>query len=168
MSLVLKRISKQGFEPHTVIDVGVGNGTQELYSAFPSASLFLVEPLLEFEETIQSIMSQRQGGYVIAAAGSSDAVQTINVHENHLEGSSLFNELTSTIDDGEPREISVVTLDGLVDDNDLGNPYLIKVDAQGYELEVMQGALSVLKSTEVVILEVLLTSFLLKIQFFTT
>ena len=160
MQRALSQISKQGVQPNTILDVGVGNGTNDLYTAFPNAHLFLVEPLIEFEDTIKSILSTRHGGYSIAAAGAKQSKQTLNVHPDHLEGSSLYNEVTPTIDNGEPRVVPVVTLDQVVHDNQLKKPYLIKVDAQGHEIEIMRGASEILHSTDVVVLEVLLYKFL--------
>ena len=160
MGSVLGRISKQGFNPGTVIDIGVGNGTPELYSSFPDASLFLIDPLIEFEHVMHSITSGRDGDYIIAAAGSSATVRSINVHEEHPEGSSFFKETTPSISDGKPRDISIITIDDVVTQKKLKGPFLIKVDAQGFELEIMRGSESVLPITEVVVLEVLLYKFL--------
>ena len=114
MDKSLNRISSNGFIPNTVIDIGVGNGTQDLYSAFPDAYLYLIEPLVEFKPTIQSILSKRNGDYIIAAAGSSNSTQQINVHDHHMVWSSLFKESTPSIDDGIPREIPVYTVNHLV------------------------------------------------------
>jgi hypothetical protein len=44
---VLAQYRSLGLSPATVIDVGVGPGTPELYAAFPGVRLVLVEPLEE-------------------------------------------------------------------------------------------------------------------------
>jgi hypothetical protein len=35
----LRHLAGSGFRPATVVDVGVGNGTSDLYAAFPDATL---------------------------------------------------------------------------------------------------------------------------------
>jgi hypothetical protein len=62
-------ISKLGFKPKTVIDVGVASGTEELYSAFPEATLLLIEALNQFEPNLVSILKRYRGSYLIVAAG---------------------------------------------------------------------------------------------------
>lgn len=63
-------VSKLGFRPKTVIDVGVASGTEELYSAFPEATLLLIEALKQFEPNLISILQRYRGSYLIAAAGA--------------------------------------------------------------------------------------------------
>lgn len=56
-----------GFDPKTVIDVGVAWGTPPLYEAFPRAYLFLFEALPMFEGILQSIVAKRPGQYQVGA-----------------------------------------------------------------------------------------------------
>lgn len=48
----------------------------------------------------------------------------------------------------------MVTLDGLLESTGFGSPDLIKLDVQGYELEVLKGATMALQSAAFVLLEV--------------
>lgn len=52
---VLNHVSKLGFRPQKVVDVGAACGTFELYKKFPEANHFLIEPLEEFEKDLQNI-----------------------------------------------------------------------------------------------------------------
>ena len=47
---VIDQFIKLGFQPGTVIDVGVAYGTFELYEKFPETNFLLVEPLIEYEK----------------------------------------------------------------------------------------------------------------------
>ena len=57
------------------------------------------------------------------------------------------------------REIDVVTIDGLIELNRTPLPELIKIDVQGFELEVLKGAGKTFGHTEVYILEASFFSF---------
>jgi FkbM family methyltransferase len=150
---VLFHISRLGFRPKTVIDVGVATGTYELYETFPNAKHLLIEPLHEFEDYLKQISSKYNAEYVIAAAGPKTGTMEINVHPDLL-GSSIYKESDGSYVDGVSRKVPVVTLDTLCRSRHLSGSYLIKVDVQGAECLVLEGAQKILKETEVVILEV--------------
>jgi FkbM family methyltransferase len=158
MADVLRHLARQGFRPSTVIDVGVAYGTKELYESFPHSYHLLVEPLREYEPGIRAFAERYSGDFVMAAAGSKPGQRVLHVHSD-LSSSSLFEEVEGQTVDGEPRSVPVVTLDDLCRDRKLSGPFLIKVDVQGAELEVLDGARRVLQETDVVILEVSLFEF---------
>lgn len=149
-----------GFHPRTVIDVGVASGTPELYMAFPDSYFLLIEPLKDFEEDLISILKRYRGSYVLAAAGSSSGWSIFNVHQNHLSGSSLHKESMGTEADGHEVTVPIVRIDDIIKDKQLAGPYLIKVDVQGAELTVLEGAKQVLLEAEVVVLEVSMFEFM--------
>ncbi len=155
MGGALRQLSTLGFYPRTVIDVGVATKTEELYQAFQDADILLVEPLAEFEPFLRDTCRSYKAQYVLAAAGENSGSAVINVHPDKF-GSSLLKEVEGAGVDGVPREIPVVTIDQLCAARNLAGPYLIKVDVQGAELQVLAGAIRALPQTEVVILEVTL------------
>jgi len=155
---VLQHVAKLGFKPATVIDVGVAYGTFDLYQTFPEAHHLLVEPLQEYEPVLQQITRRYRADYILAAAGASPGEITLNVHPD-LAGSSVFTEAEDSDVNGIPRMVPVTTLDHLCVEKSLSGPYLIKIDVQGAELTVLDGASEILRETELVILEVSLFQF---------
>jgi FkbM family methyltransferase len=153
MKGALRHLAKLGFRPPTVIDVGVANATAELYEQFADANILLIEPLKEFEPFLRQICTSYRAQYVLAAAGSKSGSAILNVHENGF-GSSLLNEVDGGTVDGTPREVPMVMIDTVVAEKKLTGPYLLKVDVQGAELQVLEGAERVLQETEVVVMEV--------------
>ena len=149
----LERIRNLGFFPKTVIDVGAAFGTFPLYETFPDAYMLLIEPLQEWEQALESICRKYQGDYIIATAGDRTGETVINVHED-ITCSSVLNEVEGSSVDGTPRIVKVITLDQICQEKNLASPYLIKVDVQGAEINVMDGAECILQETEVIILEV--------------
>jgi FkbM family methyltransferase len=148
----LRQLSSLGFVPRTVIDVGVAYETAELYQEFPKADILLIEPLVEFELFLKKICGTYNAQYVLAAAGAGVGTASLNVHADRF-GSSLLKEVEGAAVDGTPRQVPVVTIDGVCAEKKLGGPYLIKVDVQGAELLVLAGARRTLEETEAVVLE---------------
>jgi FkbM family methyltransferase len=151
-----ENLRKPGLAPATVIDVGVARGTPNLYRAFPDAHLVLIEPLAEFEEDLRRIATRRGGEYVLAAVGAEPGSATIHVDPHTLYGSSLL--VNSWAAPGAPapekREIEVTTLDRLRDERAWPGPFGLKIDVEGYELQVIGGAVALLRETQFVIAEV--------------
>ena len=160
MADALAHVSRFEFYPRTVIDVGVAEGTFPLYKAFPNAFHLLIEPLQEFEPTLRKILETYKGGYIIAAANSQPGCLPFNVHTDHLVGSSFFNEAMGPDFDGTQRMVNAVRIDDVLRENRIQGPYLIKVDTQGSELNVLEGALKTLEETELIILEVSMFQFM--------
>lgn len=153
MAGALRQLSMLGFHPRTVIDVGAASQTAELYEEYPKADILLIEPLREFEPSLRKIRDKYRAQYLLAAAGERPGTATLNVHPDHF-GSSLLKEEEGPSVDGEPRQVPVITIDEVCTERNLKGPYLIKVDVQGAELQVLAGARQTLSSTEAIVLEV--------------
>lgn len=158
----LKQARGAGLAPGTVIDVGaaVGSFTRTCHGVFPDAQYLLIEPLEEYAPSLANVVTDIQGAsYELAAATSHRDGVVVNVHPD-LVGSSLYRESEEDRGvNGIPRNVPSVTLDTLVQERKAEAPYLVKVDVQGAELDVLAGAEFVLQRTELVLLEVSLFQF---------
>lgn len=152
-----ENLRKPGLAPATVIDVGVARGTPNLYDAFADAHLVLVEPLREFEEDLQRICRRRGGEYVLAAVGDEPGRAELLVDPGMLYSSSLLvdeRRPPEQQDALERREVTVTTLDALRAERGWKGPFGLKIDAEGYEHRVIEGATALLRETQFVIAEV--------------
>jgi FkbM family methyltransferase len=149
MAAALAPVARQ-FAPGTVIDVGVAWGTPGLLRAFPNARLLLIEPLEEFEDALQRLADRRGARVVRAAVGRQPGALELNVTTGLSDTSSY-----RSVDDVcvQRRTVPVTTVDLEVARWGLPGPYLLKIDVQGAELDVLCGATNTLQSTEVVLLE---------------
>ena len=142
-------------DPDTIVDVGVANGTPELYAAFPGRRLVLVEPLAGVHsDALDRIKAGRPEVTVMPYAAGSEERQTfIRVDVGQPSRSSVLKRTELT---GEGREIRqtpvrIERLDDML--AKIEGPYGIKIDAEGMELEALKGAERTLSETEFVILE---------------
>jgi len=139
----------------TFIDVGVGaDGTPDLYQKFQEKKLVLIDPLDEAEKFYKENMQEVDAIFYKTALGESTGSLKINIEENI--GRSTILDVSDINFEGNPveqREISVNTLDDVLKNDQLGK-IGIKIDTEGYELNVILGAKKTLSSTKFVIAEV--------------
>jgi FkbM family methyltransferase len=144
-------------EIDTLIDIGVGvKGTPELYSRFPTQNLLLFDPLFEAEEYARRELVNRQFRFFQIGLGSKETSLVLNTEKN-LDRSSLLRTTEINAEEYvEPRVVEIKTLDSIIekvaDELRLGK-IGIKIDTEGFELEVIRGAERTLSQTEFVILE---------------
>jgi FkbM family methyltransferase len=81
------------------------------------------------------------------------------INDEFHTGNSYYREDTEAFDNIEPVEVTTVSLDKYVVENNLPLPDLIKIDTQGSELDILKGAEYCLKNASVLILELPLISY---------
>jgi len=148
MGQALRHLSSRGFTPATVIDVGVADGTPPLYTCFPEARTLLVEPLAEFRPQLERLARRHGCEIVAAAAGPREGEAELYIKPRTSTSSAYLGRIA-----GEKRRVPMVALDRLVEQRSLAPPFLVKVDAEGAELEVLRGAERLLPGIDVLILE---------------
>ena len=154
----LQDLRNRGFIPKQILDIGASNGTwtRECLRVFPNAQYFLIDPLEENRDALEKLRQQSSNkvDFIIGAAGSSVGRMKFNV-EKGLNSSS-FLKYTEPIVTTIPREVQVLTTNNLIRANKINMPDLIKIDVEGFELEVLKGCSMIWSHTECIILE---TSF---------
>jgi FkbM family methyltransferase len=146
---VLKRF---GFSPTHVIDVGAnhGNWTRASMQFFPDASYTLLEPQDHLKVHVEGLIAAgRKIQWV--NAGASDQSGTLTFYISHRDDSSTFVDVGC--DPSQQRSVEVLSLDDLLVRYKLPVPELVKIDAEGFDLKVLQGAKTLLGKTEVILLE---------------
>lgn len=148
---VLKSIRVTGWKPGTVIDVGVGTGTAGLYGAFPDAKICLIDPVDENRPYMEQIR-ERYGDVVIMPVAASNVSEEREIAVTPHDG--LSDARGGVARQGwVARRVRTMTIDDIVRECKLPAPYLLKVDTDFHEKEILEGARETLASTEVCILE---------------
>jgi FkbM family methyltransferase len=146
-----ENLRREDLAPATIIDVGVAGGTVTLYQAFPDARHVLIEPLEEYRADIEKLVDQYGAEHVETALGAEEGTAVIHIDRSRLQ-SSLMTKINAE-EDAEHREVPVTTLDKLVAERGWKGPFGLKLDVEGYERHVIQGATETLRDTEFVIAE---------------
>lgn len=140
-----------GFQPNTIIDVGAYSGewARLAHSIWPDASISMYDGNPENEEKLQTAVRQLpRADYRMSLLGP-EHKPSVKMYQMST-GSSVLPELTSF-----PRNVIEVEMNRLDDlaHADWQSPVLLKLDVQGFELEVLKGARQTLARTEMVVLE---------------
>jgi FkbM family methyltransferase len=154
MSLLL--LQQHGFTAGTLIDIGAAEGSFFLFrdqaNVFPAARYFLIDAMQENEAGYRKLAAKFNVGYEITALScmEGEVVMRIdpdfyNTHVDHLQpGTSYENS----------RRVPVSMLDRVVERHSLQPPFVLKLDVQGGELDVLRGALRTLEETVIVTSEI--------------
>ena len=151
-----KKLAKQGFTPRTILDIGANYGgwSRIVSTVFKDARFFLIEPQEEMRPFLDNFCARNPGSnWVLAGAGAERGELMLTVWDD-LQGSAfLAPEVQTLTPYKRQRLIPMVTIDGLVANGDISTPDLIKIDVQGFELEVLKGGMGCLGKTDVFVIE---------------
>jgi len=150
MRLGLAEMENRGFTPRTIIDVGAfeGEWSRLAKCIWPTSHLFMIEPNLAGSAALAGVAKELGAnvfGEVLGA--NNDQPIQFNVMGS---GSSALPECSSVPRRVETRRLH--RLDSLL--NNIEAPVLLKIDAQGYELEILKGAMGLLPTIEAILLEI--------------
>ncbi len=122
-------------KPDLIFDVGVRSGTPELYRCFKETPFVLVDPQKGGEALLQSKPKHYQ--FIPVGLGAEPGRLVLR----EQSGKSTFlerTELTKT-ETLERHEVEITTLDALIEQYAPEGSIGIKVDVEGFEMEVFRG-----------------------------
>lgn len=158
----LSKLKEMGLPVPVILDVGVQYATPELMKVFPGARHILFEPVREYHDSIRRSYEAAGIQYEIVdvAAAGTDEDRTLEL-STYYEGMEITHaRFAGSNSSGENlREVKAARLDTLVAGMGLEGPFLLKVDVDGAEPEILAGATEVLKSCSALIIETTIENF---------
>jgi FkbM family methyltransferase len=149
MRLGLDSLARRGFSPRRILDIGAfeGEWSNMARAIWPAADLVMIEANPDKVALLRDNPRLKNATVIESLLGPTDGADV----EFHLmeSGSSVFEEHS-----GVPRRLITLTqrtLDSMT--RDLGGVDLIKIDVQGYELEVLKGGPQTLASAQAILIE---------------
>lgn len=144
----------------TVLDVGGHHGQFTLFALqrFPSAQITTFEPQTDGVEKIRAVTAgESRVSIENFALGATPGTAQLNI-SRRSDSSSLLpigrgqTEAFPGTEAARTETIAVETLDNLVADG-IARPALLKIDVQGFELDVLRGALRTLSEIDSIFVE---------------
>lgn len=155
---IFRRLQALGFSPQVIFDIGASDGSwsKDIVEVFPNAEFHLFEPLVDHAPAYQAIMAENLKQHPHfhlhkLALGKKEGVVTVNIFPN-LVASTVIDMDGSGLDIT-PVKVPMTTIDSLMTAGLITEPQVIKIDTQGYELSILQGAMNTLPQVSVLLLE---------------
>ncbi|MCG2632729.1 FkbM family methyltransferase [Bradyrhizobium sp. WYCCWR 13023] len=150
MKFGLEAMARRGFTPRHIIDVGAyqGHWSAMARSIWPDSAITMIEPNASKEPACARVAHTIGARLYELLLGAAEGKEVeFNVMAS---GSSVLSERSPLARTVERHRLT--TLDALL--GQIAGPALLKIDAQGYELEILKGAGGVLNAVEAILLEV--------------
>jgi len=152
-----------------IVDVGAHTGESATFlsTIFPKATIYSFEPDPDSFATLTTHMPPGSKALNLAVGSRTGTATFFRYGKSHLN--SLYPINTRSVDSlgyaknasGEPIEVRCLTLDDFVVESDLAarRVSLLKIDAQGGEIDILTGAQGMLSNVDNITLEVNLFDF---------
>lgn len=149
-------LKRHGFRPQRILDIGANHGawTRAAIAYFPDAAYTLVEPQDHLRVHVQDL-SEHGANLRWITAGVSDRPGRLPLTIAPNDVSSNFG-----LSPDEARrlgytqvEVDLVTIDDLVARDGGAVPEMVKIDAEGFDLQALRGGRSLFGRTEVFYVE---------------
>lgn len=160
---ILRQLRSLGFQPKAIYDVGSSDGIWSAMASrvFPQSRFELFEPLAEVSEDyrkslasepwILSLISAGSARIHPIALGAKSGSCRMTVYPHAVGSTSL--ELDYKPADAQIVEVPMSSLKDLIRSKNLPAPSLIKLDTQGSELDILEGAGALLSQVDAVLCE---------------
>jgi FkbM family methyltransferase len=146
----------------TVFDIGanVGNWTILAKSVFPKTRIDAFEPVPSSLDLLKNAVQYLQDVHIHPVAlGSKKSQTSMKILGNQADCSSLLDPSAPGLNVEKEIMVSVNRLDDIIVELHIPYPDFIKMDVQGYELEVLKGGVECLKHAKAVQCEVSFEEF---------
>ncbi|MFN5024155.1 MAG: FkbM family methyltransferase [Bacteroidota bacterium] len=159
--LTLIRILKENkFSPNLIIDIGANHGTWSRVwkEHFPQTSFILVEPQSWLKPSFDDLLDNHTI-YLPIGAGSTNGSFTFTINSDRDDSSTFTLSADEALARGYKQvEIPVKTLNTIVQENGNIIPDIVKIDAEGIDIDVLDGASNLFGKTEIFLVEASINS----------
>jgi len=153
MDCLMLMKEKKGFTPKRIIDVGahIGAWTRSIKKVFPDAHVLMIEPQADKDRALRQVkmLYPMTVDYAMCLLGA-ERKEAILFYSLET-GSSVLKEQSNV--PSTMITLPMRMLDDVARERGFDEASLLKLDVQGYELEVLKGGTAVLKNADVVMIE---------------
>ncbi|MEM6589887.1 MAG: FkbM family methyltransferase [Pseudomonadota bacterium] len=148
-------LSGFGLKADHIVDVGANHGdwTREALQHYPQARVTMFEPQKKLAEYHIDLAGNPKIDLHYCGLGDRDGTQTFTLHDRDDSSSFVYSEEEARDHGYTQIEIDIRKLDTVLKSSAFGAPQIVKIDAEGFDLQVLKGANQTLKTAEVVLVE---------------
>ena len=156
LQTLFTNIKKMGLSPKHVVDIGANHGTwtRETLTYFPDAYFTLIEPQEWLKPSFQDLLDTNPKiAYHAAGAGSKSGSFKFTIVDRDDSCSFRYTEEEAKEMGYRQVDIPIITLNDLVKTMNLPIPDIVKIDAEGLDIDVLKGASELFGKTEIFMVE---------------
>jgi FkbM family methyltransferase len=155
IGIAFKNLKSRGLKPSHILDIGANHGTwtREVLEVFPNAEYSLIEPQYWLEKSSIDLQKKHNVKFYPIGMGDRNETLTFTIHERDDSSSFRFEKEEISLIGYRTIVTKMQTIDSFLEENSLPIPEIIKIDAEGLDIEVLQGASSTFGVTEVFLVE---------------
>ena len=157
-----------GFNPKHIVDIGAnrGNWTRTSLKYFPDSYYSLFEPQEKMRQEVSDLTQNPRIKFYALGVGPKNSSMKLTEHQRDDSFTFALDENQALSLGRNQIEVPVVSLDDFLLKNGLPKVDILKIDAEGWDLEVLKGAESTVQDAEVVLMEAAVMNKLFKNKVF--
>jgi len=146
---------KLGFNPLHIVDVGAnrGNWTRTARKYFGESYYTLFDPQEEMRAALDDLTQDPKVQFHCMGAGPVNSSMKLTEHNRDDSFTFALSDSEATTLGRKQRDVPVVKLDDFLPTLGLPTPEIIKIDAEGWDLEVIKGAERTAQNAEIILME---------------
>lgn len=158
LDFLMKLLYDLNYQPKSIFDVGANKGgwTASTLEYFPNANYVLFEPQQNLANDINNRFLNKPNVQCFAVGvGNEKATLQFTIHDRDDSCNFRMTKEEAQAKGFQQMEVPVIAIDEFINEQNLPKPDILKIDAEGIDLQVLEGAQETIKNhTEVVLIEV--------------
>lgn len=150
-----------GYDPNCLIDVGAnrGNWSRTFLSFFPNSTVVMMEPQSWLRANVEDLLTSNPNLYWLTrGASNTEGEFLLTLRERDDSSNFLLSHEQATAQGFSQVPVQVTTVERVVTELSLPIPDIIKIDAEGLDLKVLEGCGSLVGKTNLFFIEASLLS----------
>ncbi len=138
-----------------VLDIGANIGIHSVYVSRYASKVYAFEPVLDTFERLKENLTLNKVTNVEAinsAVGSENTTLTMQIFDKANSSWNSFNLPNAHVRPISAQAVPVVTLDSFAEQHNLKEIGFVKIDVEGFELNVLKGASRLLSEKKIAVL----------------
>lgn len=144
------------YNPKVIVDIGThkGSWTRIAMSHYPTSQYILIEPQKNLKKFVEDLTIKENVTYLPIGIGSKNEEMNFTLHDFDHSSSFMYSEEEAKKQGFSQVKIPVRSLNNLVAEKEIPVPDIVKIDAEGIDLDVLKGAENLFGKIEVFLIEV--------------
>ncbi|KAA1259815.1 hypothetical protein LF1_23520 [Rubripirellula obstinata] len=149
-------LREMGFRPNHIVDIGANRGlwTRDAVDFFPQCQYTLLEPNKQLVPHFEDLLEKDNVNWIEAGAGRKKDTLRFTIAERDDSSSFVISDEEALKRNLQQVEVPIYSLNELIAERNLPIPELVKVDAEGLDVDVLNGATDLMGKTEFFLVEV--------------